>query len=67
MLLLYFIALLSWGWLASQAARVPFLNNEVARLTEDAERLDSLSATLLQLQARYDQVQRIMGAGGEEP
>lgn len=62
MLLLYFVAVITWGWMAAHAARVPLLQQEIARLTEDAERLDTLSATLAQLQARYEQVQRMLGA-----
>jgi Tfp pilus assembly protein PilN len=62
MLVLYFAAVISWGWMAAQAARVPLLEQEIVRLTEDAERLDTLSATLAQLQARYEQVQRMLGA-----
>lgn len=61
-LLLYLVAALTWGWMASQAARVPLLQQRVTTLEADAERLDSLSATLTQLQARYDQVQRMLGA-----
>lgn len=62
MLVFYFVAVITWGWMAAQAARVPLLQQEIARLTEDAERLDTLSATLAQLQARYEQVQRMLGA-----
>jgi len=62
MLLLYFLAVITWGWMAAQAARVPLLRQEIVRLTEDAQRLDTLSATLAQLQARYEQVQRMLGA-----
>lgn len=61
-LLLYLVALLTWGWMASQAARVPMLQQRVTTLEADALRLDSLSATLTQLQARYEQVQRMLGA-----
>ena len=62
MLLIYVVALGSWGWMAGQAAQVSFLRNEVVRLEEDAVRLDSLSATLTELQSRYDQVQRMLSA-----
>lgn len=62
MLLVYVVAIVTWGWMAGQAARVPLLKQEVARLEMDARRLDTLSATLAQLQARYDQVQRMLGA-----
>jgi Tfp pilus assembly protein PilN len=62
MLVLYFLALVTWGWMAAQAARVPLLQQEIARLTLDAHRLDTLSATLTELQTRYEQVQRMLGA-----
>ncbi|MEX2180603.1 MAG: hypothetical protein WD771_01040 [Gemmatimonadaceae bacterium] len=62
MILLYVVGILTWGWMASQAARVPLLRQEVGRLTRDANRLDTLSATLAELQMRYDQVQRMLGA-----
>lgn len=62
MLALYVIGLLLWGWMASQAARVPALQTQVRELTKDAERLDTLTATLTELQARYAQVQQMLGA-----
>lgn len=65
LLIFYFVAALSWGWMAAQASRVPLLQSEIGRLTQDATRLDTLSATLTQLQARYEQVQRMLGAATE--
>jgi hypothetical protein len=62
MLLLYVVILVSWGWMAGQAARVPLLRADVAALTADAERLDTLTATLTELQSRYEQVQRLLSA-----
>ena len=62
MLILYVIGLASWGWLASQAARVPILQLQVSSLTADARRLDTLTATLTELQERYDHVQRLLSA-----
>jgi biopolymer transport protein ExbB/TolQ len=62
MLLVYLVGIITWGWMASQAAQVPFLRHELARYEEDALRLDSLSATLTELQSRYDQVQRMLSA-----
>ncbi len=62
MLVLYVIGIASWGWLGSQAARVPILQVQVASLTADAMRLDTLTATLTELQERYDHVQRLLGA-----
>lgn len=62
MLLFYFVAAITWGWMAGQAAQVPLLRHELTRYEEDAVRLDSLSATLTALQSRYDQVQRMLSA-----
>ncbi len=62
MLVLYVVGVVTWGWMATQAARVPMLRQEIARLTHDAGRLDTLSATLTELQMRYEQVQRMLGA-----
>lgn len=62
MLIVYVVAVVTWGWMAGQAARVPVLSQEISALRADAERLDTLSATLRELQARYDQVQRMLGA-----
>lgn len=60
--LLYLVAIATWGWMAAQASRVPLLTAEITELRQDAERLDTLSATLAELQARYDQVQRMLSA-----
>ena len=62
MLVVYVVALVTWGWMASQAARVPLLRQRIVHLESDAQRLDTLSATLTQLQARYEQVQRMLSA-----
>lgn len=62
MLLAYLVAVVTWGWMAGQAARVPLLSQEISALRADSERLDTLSATLRELQARYDQVQRMLSA-----
>lgn len=62
MLVVYVLGLVTWGWMASQAAQVPFLRHELSRFESDAVRLDSLSATLAELQSRYDQVQRMLSA-----
>ena len=62
MILLYVVAVVTWGLTATQALRVPLLQRRVAELTHDAQRLDTLTATLTELQARYEQVQRMLGA-----
>jgi len=67
-LVLYVAAIATWGKMAAQAARVPVLKLEVAALTADAQRLDTLTATLAQLQTRYEQVQQMLSvATGAAP
>ncbi|HVZ49597.1 MAG TPA: hypothetical protein VG916_12495 [Gemmatimonadaceae bacterium] len=65
------VILLSWGYLAAQAVRVPLLTHRIARMEDEAARLDTLQRTLRDLQARYDQVQgmlsRTAGATGAAP
>ena len=62
------VGLVSWAYLAVQAARVPLLQWRITHLEQDAKRLDTLQATLAQLQARYEQVQRMLSrpGGGEK-
>lgn len=62
MLAIYFIALLLWGWMAGQAIQVPILQQRIRELAKDSERLDTLTATLEELQERYAQVQQMLGA-----
>ena len=54
------IGLLSWGYFAMQAARLPFLQDRVTILEQDARRLDTLQLRLKELQGRYDQVQKML-------
>ena len=56
------VGLVSWGYFAMQAARVPVLNWRISQLEQDAQRIDSLQKTLTQLQSRYEQVQRMLSA-----
>lgn len=62
MLLLYLLALVTWGWMASQAARVPVLQQRISDLRREAEKLDTLTAHLRDMQVRYEQVQKLLGA-----
>ena len=68
-LVLVVAAVVTWGWMASQAARVPLLVQRVGSLTRDAQRLDTLTARLTELQSRYEQVQQMLSAvrGGAAP
>jgi hypothetical protein len=56
------VGLVSWGYFAVQAARVPLLTWRITHVVLDAQRIDSLQATLTQLQSRYEQVQRMLSA-----
>jgi murein DD-endopeptidase MepM/ murein hydrolase activator NlpD len=58
------IGSLSWVYLASQAARVPFLTGRVATLTKEVRQLDTLQARLAEMERRFLQVQTMMGATG---
>lgn len=58
--LLAVLVVLSWGYLAIQALRVPLLTHRMARMEEESKRLDTLQQTLRDLQARYDQVQAML-------
>lgn len=52
----------SWFYLATQAARVPFLTRRVATLQRDASRIDTLQSALTTLEGRFQQVQKMLGA-----
>ncbi len=54
------LVVLSWGYLAFQAARVPLLTSRIADMEEDAVRLDTLQQTIREMQVRYDQVQAML-------
>jgi biotin carboxyl carrier protein len=53
---------ISWFYLASQAARVPFLKHRVQTLQHDVRRLDTLQVALATLEDRFQQVQKMLGA-----
>ena len=48
-----------------EAARVPTLTGQIARMQHTAQRLDTLERSLSELQKRYDQVRTMMG--GDAP
>lgn len=51
-----------WAPIVRAAARVPDLERQVARLENDNARIRELAAALDSLQARYEQVRRMVGA-----
>jgi len=56
------IVVLSWFFLATQAARVPGLTRRVQTLQRDVTRLDTLQTALTALESRFQQVQHMLGA-----
>jgi hypothetical protein len=50
-----------------EAARVPALTHRLATFEHTATRLDTLERSLAELQKRYDQVQRMLGAAPARP
>jgi murein DD-endopeptidase MepM/ murein hydrolase activator NlpD len=52
----------SWVYLASQAARVPFLTRRVASLTKDVKQVDTLTLRLAEMERRFLQVQQMMSS-----
>ncbi|RFC45565.1 MAG: hypothetical protein DUW69_001821 [Verrucomicrobia bacterium] len=61
------VGVLSWGYFAVQAARLPFLHHRVTVLEQDALRLDTLQRRLKELQVRYDQVQKMLSTPSSAP
>ena len=52
----------SWGYVLSQAARVPGLQQEVAHLEGERAQVEELASMLRQLEAQYTQVREMLGA-----
>jgi murein DD-endopeptidase MepM/ murein hydrolase activator NlpD len=59
---LWLLAVLSWGYLAAQAARVPGLERKVEALQADNARVEQLAAALARMEQRYRQLQIMLGA-----
>ena len=51
----------SWFFLETQAARVPYLSRRVSQLQHDVARVDTLQRSLNELASRFQQVQHMMG------
>jgi murein DD-endopeptidase MepM/ murein hydrolase activator NlpD len=61
------IVILSWLYLASQAARVPMLTRQIESMQSDVQQLDTLRSTLNGLESRFQQVQTMLGAAPKLP
>ena len=59
---LWIATVASWAFFFSQAARVPGLKQEVARLEKEQVRMGQLAASLRRLEAEYEKVRRMLGA-----
>jgi murein DD-endopeptidase MepM/ murein hydrolase activator NlpD len=51
-----------WWYLAAQAARVPGLERELARMESDQERIEELVGALAHLEAQHERVRQLLGA-----
>lgn len=71
LLIAFIVVVSSWWYVAAQAARVPGLEREVARLEQERERVAELARTLSEVEAQYERVRRLLGAdaapAGSEP
>lgn len=63
LLVLFIIMASSWWYVAAQAAQVPGLKEEVARLEEERARVTELAQTLSEVEAQYQRVRELLGAG----
>lgn len=60
--LIFMIVVGTWWYVAAQAARVPGLEREVARLEQERLRVAELARTLSEVEAQYERVRRLLGA-----
>ena len=65
LLLAFIVVVSSWWYVAAQAARVPGLEREVARLEQERERVAELASTLSEVEEQYERVRRLLGADSE--
>ena len=61
------VVVLSWFYLAAQAARVPLLTRKIQSMEQDVSRIDTLRSTLNGLESRFQQVQTMFGAAPKLP
>ena len=60
--LLWLAMVISWVWVAAQAARVPGLRREIQVLEADRARVVQLAEALHRLEGQYEQVRLMLGA-----
>lgn len=62
LLIIFVVMAATWFYLATQVARVPGLEREVARLEEEQQKLAELARTLSEVEAQYERVRQLLGA-----
>lgn len=60
--LVFVVVVASWGYVAAQAARVPGLEQEVARLRAQRAQVTELARTLATVEDQYTRVRSLLGA-----
>lgn len=63
--LLWAGTVVSWWWVAAQAARVPGLQAEIAELQKDRLRVEQLARVIARMEAQYEQVRAMLGGSVE--
>lgn len=58
----WIVTMATWIFVAAQAARVPLLKHEIARLQAENARVVELAEALQRLEGRYEQVRQMLGA-----
>lgn len=66
LLVLFIIMVASWWYIAAQAARVPALEREVARLEDERRQVAELARALAEAEAQYERVRHLLGATADE-
>lgn len=61
--LVWLVMAASWSYLFAQATRVQLMKREIARLEAENARVAQLAVALRRLEAQYDQVREMLGAG----
>jgi hypothetical protein len=56
------LVIITWVFLAVQAARVPILTRRLAQMQTDLKRVDTLKAQLAEMERHFLQVQRMLSA-----
>lgn len=67
LLAVFIVMMASWWFVAAQAARVPGLEEEVARLEGERAKVAELARDLAEAEQQYERVRRLLGVEGAGP